>query len=81
MMSHVKEHHELGYRLAHARIDFRLVEHLWQTGLLTPTEYRDLKPSRKDSPSPPPLSDDEEPVAVVEERRHREERSSVLRFC
>ena len=59
MMSHVKEHHKLGYRLAHARIDFSLVEYLWQNGLLTLSEYRDLKPSTKaqDVPSPPSLSE------------------------
>ena len=78
MMRHVKEHHELGYRLAHARIDFSLVEYLWQNGLLAQQQYRDLKPSRnaQDLPSPP-LSDDEGPVAMLEEKRHRGERSSV----
>lgn len=80
MMSHLKEHHELGHRLAHARIDFPLVEYLWQNEVLTQAQYRDLKPS-KDIPSPPPLSDDEEPVAVVEERRHRGERPSVRGVC
>ena len=79
MMSHLKEHHELGHRLAHFRIDFSLVEYLWQKELLTPSQYRDLKPSMngQDVPSPPSLSDDEEPVAEVEQRRHRGERSSV----
>ena len=83
MMSHLKEHHELGHRLAHARIDFSLVEYLWQNEVLTLAQYRDLKPSRntQDFPSPPPLSDDEEPVAVVEERRHRGERPSVRGVC
>lgn len=80
MMSHVKEHHELGNRLAHARIDFSLVEYLWQNGLLTLQEYRDLKPNTNRNaqhlPSPP-LSDDEEPVAVLEEKRHRGARTSV----
>ncbi|KAK0513853.1 hypothetical protein JMJ35_003575 [Cladonia borealis] len=80
MMSHVKEHHELGHRLAHARIDFSLVEYLWQNRLLTLSEYRDLKPS-KDVPSPPSLSEDEGPVAVLEERRHRVKRSSARRGC
>ena len=80
LMSHVKEHHELGHRLAHARLDFSLVEYLWQKGLLTPSEYRDLKPSR-DVPSPPSLSDDEGPVAVLEERRHRLQRTSARRGC
>ncbi len=83
MMSHVKEHHELGHRLAHARIDFLLVEYLWHNSLLNGQQYRDLKPSRKaqDIPSPRPLSDDEAPVAVVEERRHHGERSSVRGVC
>ena len=83
MMSHVKKHHELGHRLSHARLDFSLVEYLWQKGLLTQSEYRDLKPSSKaqDIPSPPSLSDDEGPVAVLEERRHRLQRTSARGRC
>ena len=82
MMLHVKEHHELGHRLAHARIDFSLVEYLWQKGLLTLQEYRELKPNRNAQGLPsPPLSDDEGPVAVLEEKRHRGERSSARRGC
>ena len=80
MLGHMKEHHELGHRLAHARLDFSLVEYLWQKELLTPAEYRDLKPS-KDVPSPPSLSDDEGPVAVLEERRHRLQRTSARGRC
>ena len=83
MMSHVKGHHERGHRLAHARIDFSLVEYLWQNRLLTESEYRDLKPSTKaqDIPSPPSLSDDEGPVAVLEESRHRGKRTSARGVC
>ena len=72
MMAHVvKKHHMLGHRLAHARIVWPLVEYLWEEGLLNNTQYRDLKPTKKDVPSPPGLSDDEDPIALVEERRHR----------
>ena len=70
MMAHVKVHYMIGHRLA--RIDWSLVEYLWEKGLLTQAEYRELKPIRKqDIPSPPGLSDDEDPIALVEERRHR----------
>ena len=76
MMDHVKEHHIRGYHLAHVRIDWSLVEYLWENGLLTPAEYRELKPikSAEDVPSPPGLSDDEglSPIASLEENRHRE---------
>ena len=74
MMAHVvKEHHMPGHRLAHARIVWPLVEYLWEKGLLTSAEYRELKPIKnaEDVPSPPGLSDDEDPIALVEERRHR----------
>ena len=70
MMAHVKVHHMFGHRLAHARIDWSLVEYLWEKGLLTPAQYRELKPSRH-AGTPPGLSDDEDPIALVEERRHR----------
>ena len=71
MMAHVKVHYMLGHRLA--RIDWSLVEYLWEKGLLTQAEYRELKPiwNAQDIPSPPGLSDDEDPIALVEERRHR----------
>ena len=71
MMAHVKVHHMFGHRLAHARIDRSLVIYLWEEGLLTSAQYRELKPNRKDVPSPPGFSDDEDPIALVEEKRHR----------
>lgn len=73
MMAQVKVHDMLGHRLAHARIDWSLVQNLWERGLLTGAEYRELKASRnaQDVSSPPGLSHDENPIAFVEERRHR----------
>ena len=73
MMAHVvQEHHMLGHRLAHARIVWPLVEYLWENGLLTSTQYRDLKPIRNAWDVPPSLgfSDDEDPIALAEERRY-----------
>lgn len=78
MMAHVIMHYRVGHRLAHARIDWRLVEYLWEKSLLTRAQYRELKPmmNAQDVPSPPGLwlSDDESPspIASVEEKRHRE---------
>ena len=69
LMDHLKQHYMFGHRLANARIDWS--EYLWEEGLLTSIQYRELKPSRKDVPSPPGLSDDEDPIALVEEKRHR----------
>ena len=83
MMAHVvKEHYMLGHRLAHARIVWPLIEYLWQNGLLTPTQYRDLKPKSHVMFLPPPgLSDDEDPIALVEERRYRGGQGSVGGIC
>ena len=78
MMAHVIMHYRVGHRLAYARIDWRLVEYLWEKGLLTRAQYRELKSmmNAQDVPSPPGLwlSDDESPspIASVEEKRHRE---------
>ena len=45
-MDHVKVHHQhFGHRLAAARPDFALIEYLCQSGLLSPADHRDLKPS------------------------------------
>ena len=72
MVEHVvKAHYMHGHRLT--RIDWPLVEYLWEKGLLTSAEYRELKPIKntQDLPSPPGLSDDEDPIAMVEGGRHR----------
>ena len=83
MMAHVKEHHMVGYRSAHARIVRPLVEYLWEKGLLTHAQYRELKPivNAQDVPSPPALSDGEDPIASVEENRHRGGQRSVGGIC
>ena len=47
-MEHVKIHqHHFGHRLAAARHDTALVEYLWQNGLLSLAEYRELMPSTR----------------------------------
>lgn len=43
-MEHVRVHHIFGHSLAAARHDFALVEYFWQNGLLSPADYRELKP-------------------------------------
>lgn len=45
-MSHVELHHKYGHRMAHARIDFALVEYMWEKGLIAVEDYRELKPSK-----------------------------------
>ena len=60
-MDHVKVHQQhFGHRLAAARHDFALVEYLWQQGVLSPVDYRELKPttatasrSTQNIPTPP----------------------------
>lgn len=81
-MDHVKVHHQyLGHRLAAARHDFALVEYFWQNGLLSQTDYRELKPSTaaasrssQNIPTPPDSPPGMGAVAVVNENRRREER-------
>ena len=47
-MHHVKIHQQhFGHRLATARHDFALVEYLWQQGVLSLVDYRELKPKSK----------------------------------
>ena len=57
-MKHVGLHHHAGHTLAHARIDFTLVEYLWEKGLMDVVDYRELKakaaltpPASPDSPN------------------------------
>lgn len=74
MLVHIIGHHELGHRLAHARVDFPLVEYLWENRLIGTADYRELKPTRN-LPTPPPSDEEgpvvpERPVTVVEEKRH-----------
>ena len=81
-MDHVKVHHQyLGHRLAAARHDFALVEYLWQNGVLSLADYRELKPSTAAAPRSPqniPTPPDSPPVsravAVVNENRRRQGR-------
>ena len=72
LVNHVVEAHYMhGHRLT--RIDWPLVEYLWEEKLLTPAEYRELKPIKNAQglPSPPGLSDDEDPIVKIEGGRHR----------
>ena len=72
-MEHVKIHHQyLGHRLAAARHDFTLVEYLWQNGLLSLADYRELKPnaaaasrSTQNIPTPPDSPPGTGAVAVI----------------
>ena len=80
-MDHVKIHHQyLGHRLAAARHDFALVEYLWQNGLLSPAEYRELKPitaaarSTQNIPTPPDSPPGTGAVAVINTNQRREGR-------
>ena len=78
-MDHVKVHHQyLGQRLAAARHDFALVEYLWQNGVLSLADYRELKPntaaasrSRQNIPTPPDSPPRAGPVAVINRSRGR----------
>lgn len=45
-MSHVKLHHERGHRMAHARLNFALVEYMWENRLIMVEDYRELKPGK-----------------------------------
>ena len=71
LVNHVEVHYMRGHRLT--RIDWPLVEYLWEKGLLTSAEYRELKPIKNTQglPWPPGLSDDEDPIVKVEGGRHR----------
>ena len=80
-MDHVKVHHHLGHRLAAARHDFALVEYLWQNGLLSPVDYRELKPSTaapsrsaQNIPTPPDSPPGTEAVAVIHRNQRRDRR-------
>jgi hypothetical protein len=42
-MEHVALHHHAGRSLSDARLDFTLVEYLWEKGLMDVVVYRDLK--------------------------------------
>lgn len=65
-MDHVKIHHQyLGHRLAAARHDFSLVEYLWQKGLLSLAEYRELKPHAAAATLPTPPDSPPGTAAVV----------------
>ena len=79
-MDHVKIHHGyVGHRLAAARHDFALVEYLWQNGVLSQADYRELKPSTaaasrstQNIPTPPDSPPGTGAVAVIN-RNHRRE--------
>lgn len=81
-MDHVKVHHQyLGHRLAAARHDFALVEYLWQNGLLSLADYRELKPntaaasrSTQNIPTPPDSPPRTGAVAVINRNERREGR-------
>ena len=81
-MDHVKIHHQyLGHRLAAARHDFALVEYLWQNGLLSPADYRELKPntaaasrSAQNIPTPPDSPPGTGAVVVINRNQRREGR-------
>ena len=81
-MDHVKVHHQyLGHRLATARHDFALVEYFWQNGLLSPADYRELKPniaaasrSAQNIPTPPDSPPGAEAVAVMHRNQRRDRR-------
>ena len=81
-MDHVKFHHQyVGLRLATARHDFALVEYLWQTGVLSLADYRELKPSTaaasrstQNIPTPPDSPPGMGAVAVINRNQRREGR-------
>ncbi len=81
-MDHVKIHHGyVGHRLAAARHDFALVEYLWQNGVLSLADYRELKPSTaaasrstQNIPTPPDSPPGTGPVAVINRNQRREGR-------
>lgn len=81
-MEHVKIHHQyVGHRLAAGRHDFALVEYLWQNGLLSPADYRELKPntaaasrSTQNIPTPPDSPPGTGAVAVINRNQRREGR-------
>lgn len=81
-MDHVKIHHQyLGHRLAAARHDFALVEYLWQNGLMSLADYRELKPntaaasrSTQNIPTPPDSPPGTGEVAVIHRNQQREGR-------
>ena len=81
-MDHVKFHHALlGHRLAAARHDFALVEYLWQNGVLSLADYRELKPnaaaasrSTQNIPTPPDSPPGTGAVAVIHTNQRREGR-------
>ena len=74
-MDHVKIHQQhFGHRLATARHDFALVEYLWQQGVLSLADYRELKPttaaaaasrSTQNIPTPPDSPPGTGAVAVL----------------
>ena len=76
-MDHVKVHQQhFGHRLAAARHDFALVEYLWQQGVLSLADYRELKPataaasrSTQNIPTPPDSPDGSVAVLNTNERR------------
>ena len=49
-MSHVAVHHELSHTLAHARPNFPLYRYLWENGLMSDVDYRQLRGNRDDPP-------------------------------
>ena len=78
-MEHVKIHQQhFGHRLAVARHDFALVEYLWQQGVLSLADYRELKPtiattsrSTQNIPTPPDSPPRTGAVAVLNTNERR----------
>ena len=78
-MDHVKVHQKhFGHRLAAARHDFALVEYLWQQGVLSLVDYRELKPtaaaasrSTQNIPTPPDSPPRTGAVAVLNMNERR----------
>ena len=78
-MDHVKVHQQhFGHRLATARHDFALVEYLWQQGVLSLADYRELKPTTaaasrnpQNMPTPPDSPPRTEVVAVLNTNERR----------
>ena len=68
-MEHVRIHQQhFGNRLAIARRDLALIEYLRQNGLLSPADYRELKPSAKAVEKSPQSLSPRDPGSLVEEK-------------
>ena len=77
-MNHIATHCQLGHNSQIARLDFGLVEYLWEQGIITRENYRGLRlESETQLPDVSALGDEEQVIEIEERRNRKIQRASI----